>query len=242
MRKKTPLACWLFRSALAIGCHVLISGWSGPVRADMAGLGVGGLIPNNDAAGISSTIVFAVDEAVETLDVSIDFGPLVPGATGHSFVGDLSATLTAPDGRQISLFHRPGVPATASGDSSNVSGSYRWIDGGASFTSAAAAVGNGTSVANGDYSAQAADDTFLSFDAIFGGAMTAGNWKLHVADQKTRDAGGFASWSIRITSAPIIVVPETSSTLVLVVASILAARWHGKHGQEKRRRVQRAWY
>ncbi len=208
----------------------------------MAGIGVGGLIPNNNAAGITSIIGFAVDEAVESLEVSIDFGPLITGVTGHSHVGDLSATLTAPDGRQISLFHRPGVPATANGDNSNLAGSYKWIDGGASFTSAAAAVGNTESVAMGDYSAQSADDTVLTFESIFGGAMTAGNWTLNIADEKSRDVGGFVSWSIQLTSAPVIVVPETSSTLVLVVASILAARWSGKQGREKQRRVQRAWY
>lgn len=242
MRNPFLFTRWGIRIALAFVWLPLLAAWTTRASGDMSGIGPGGLIPNNNPTGVTSIIAFAVDEAVKTVEVSIDFGPLVPDVTGHSHVGDLSATLTAPDGRTISLFHRPGVPATTSGDNSNLAGVYRWADGGVSFTSAAAAVGNLDNVANATYEAQAADDTPLSFETTLSGASTAGHWTLHIIDAKNRDGGGFVGWSISIASSTVIPVPETSSTWVLVVASIIAARCSGRNERERCRRIHRAWY
>jgi subtilisin-like proprotein convertase family protein len=220
---------------------LLIAG-SGPARADMAGLGAGGPIPNNSSAGISSIISFAVNEEIVDLEVTIDFGPIVNGVSGHTFLGDLSAQLMAPDGTTISLFDRPGVPATGNGDNSNLAGLYSWSDSGTSFTAAAAAVGNNQTVANAIYLAQDANDGVLSFATAFLGKATVGNWTLKITDQKNRDAGGFLNWSLNIQSNQFVAVPETSSTLVLVVATVIAAGSSGKQARRRRTRIHRAWY
>ncbi len=220
---------------LTLGTAMLLS--CNPAAADMAGFGGGGTIPDNNALGFASTITFLDNEEITDLSVAIDFGTLISGSMGHSFVGDLMVTLTGPGGT-ITLFDRPGVPASTFGDSSNLTGTYTWADGGANFTTAAFAVNNNTSVANATYSAQSANDTFLSLALLFGGTGTAGDWTLRIADRATGDVGGFSGWSLNIVSTPI-AIPEPSASVTLAASLLVAGWWTNRSRKMKLRRERR---
>lgn len=209
---------------------------AGRLSADMINTGGGGVIPDNNATGFASTINIAVNEVITNLSVSINFGTLGGGVRGHTYVGDLRATLTGPGG-SIVLFDRPGVPASTFGDSSNLSGIYRWSDTGGNFSTAAQAVNNNSVVANGNYRAQAANDSFLSFATTFAGSSTAGTWTLRLTDLASSDTGGFLSWTLDIQSSPA-AVPEPSAALCLVT-TLLGAVWATSRSRRREARTRK---
>ncbi|MFH1809742.1 MAG: proprotein convertase P-domain-containing protein [Pseudomonadota bacterium] len=76
-------------------------------------------IPDNDPAGVSDVIKVDADGALKSLKVDIDLA--------HTYVGDLTLTLTAPDGTAVALHSKSG------GGSDDIRGTY-----GDSLTSAEA--------------------------------------------------------------------------------------------------------
>jgi subtilisin-like proprotein convertase family protein len=64
-------------------------------------------IPDDDAVGVSDSIVMAMSGAITDLDVVID--------TTHAWVGDLVFSLTHDGGASAVLIDQPGVPTSTYG-------------------------------------------------------------------------------------------------------------------------------
>lgn len=169
---------------------------SGVLRVDGANPGAtggGGMlcaspnaaIPDNVAGGVSSTINVSDPGVLSDLDVTI--------ATSHSFVSDLTYTLThLATGTAVTLIDRPGIPATASGcgaDNINVT-----LD-----DEAGSAVENQCAASGTAISGRFSPNQALS---AFDGEGLAGNWRLTVTDSAAQDTGTLTQWCL---------VPTTTS-------------------------------
>lgn len=114
----------------------------------------------------------------------------------HSYVGDLTVVLIAPDGTSITLFDRPGYPGSSFGCggtniSINLSDLY-------SNTSddLENSCGGGAYAISGDYQSI---DPFSNLV----GLVASGSWTLQVSDAAGFDGGSLDSWSLNIcTAAP----------------------------------------
>ncbi len=140
----------------------------------------GTAIPDNDPNGATDVINVPLSFAVNglTLDLQIT----------HTWVGDLKATLTAPDGTTfVQLFDRPGVPpgAGCSGDDLDVS-----FDDSAVQTSA--------DFENTCNDLPAISGVFQSIDPLstFNGLDAQGDWTLKVSDHAGVDLGYIDAWSL----------------------------------------------
>jgi subtilisin-like proprotein convertase family protein len=163
--------------------------------------GGGLVVPDNVPAGVTS-VINVPDSGPFTIN-SVKLN----GAT-HSWVGDLIAKLTTPQGVTIDLFNRVGRAATATtgfGDSSDLAGDYTFADGGASFTAAALAAGAAAPVPPGTYQSEGPGGaaTLLSGG---NGPDAQGNWTLFISDNAGGDTGGIQGWTLDIT-----VIPEPTS-------------------------------
>ncbi len=164
----------------------------------------------DDLVPFSSTIVVPVNEIVTNVGVTINME--------HSWVGDVTATLTDPTGNVIEL-----IP-TALSDSSNMgfdSGGdvlspalYTWSDLGATtIGTAAAGGGSDFEIPPGTYLPSDGTATGAgSMATTFGGFTTLGNWTIDLSDSAGGDDGNVDGWSIDIKS---FVVPEPSSLALL---------------------------
>lgn len=113
---------------------------------------------------------------------------------GHTWVGDLSATLTSPAGTIISLFARPGHPATGNGCSSN--NIEVTFDDAAVLTAANfEATCNGTPAISGTYQPITPLATLI-------GEESNGLWTLTVSDAASADGGNINSWGLEICTTP----------------------------------------
>ncbi|MFZ9914865.1 MAG: proprotein convertase P-domain-containing protein, partial [Phycisphaerales bacterium] len=160
----------------------------------------GGSIPDNSATGLQKTF-------------SVPAGAMPYGLGGvrvtltnlsHTWCGDVTATLTGPDGTTVSLFTRIGVTASAAnGDNSNFGGTYVFDD---SFTSsiwtAATAAADTANVAAGDYFASAATTgAKVTMTSAFQGKQLSGTWTLKLTDLVAADTGSLGSARVDFTPA-----------------------------------------
>jgi hypothetical protein len=188
------------------------------------GPGAGGAIPDGTGSpvvpGVLTTDIVLTDtHVIAAFDgVFLSFNP------GHTWVGDLKASLTkVGSGITVDLVNRLGVTTDNTvGDSSNLasSGEYGFKDTGASFLTAA---GGGTTafvIPTGTY-ARSTIDAFVATAAnpvnntalsAFNGTSLDGTWRLTISDSAAIDTGSLASW--RFTAAP---VPGPSSVAVLAM-------------------------
>ncbi|MBL4593469.1 MAG: proprotein convertase P-domain-containing protein [Flavobacteriales bacterium] len=114
----------------------------------------------------------------------------------HPWVGDLSATLTSPQGTTIQLFDGPGIPASTYGcDGDDLNASF---DDAASLTSTDFEnMCNNSPAINGSFQPMAA------FSA-FNGESPFGNWTLTVFDSYTSgDDGTLDGWGLDLCLDPI---------------------------------------
>ncbi|GMU83856.1 MAG: hypothetical protein AMXMBFR47_37260 [Planctomycetota bacterium] len=195
-------------AAVHLGC-VLGTGLAGTF-----GPGPGGLIPDNNPAGFTSTI--SVPASGATI-ASFESVTIVFGNPNHSWVGDLHAELRSPGGAVVHLFSRVGSTAqNLFGDDSDLGGTYVFANAAhpASIADAAAGAGQRERVPEGTYARSTnpipggapAGQVFTDFSALVGGPVS-GNWQLFVSDTVEGDAGGIVSWSIQMT--PFLVVTNT---------------------------------
>lgn len=169
----------------------------------------GGPIPDN-LPGAPLVINFNVTDVGPVTDVNL----VMTGLT-HTWVGDIVATLSGPGGvPSASIMNRTtdtaGCTSTV-GDSTNLGGDYRFIDGGADLSAAAAALTSTQVIASGDYSASTRTypttcSAGLSLNAIFNGTSALGTWSLTVADAAAADTGALQSATLNLR-----VVPEPAS-------------------------------
>lgn len=162
----------------------------------------GGLIPDNDPfGGVTTTFnVTGVTGQVASVNVKLNIS--------HTFVGDLTATLFAPNNiAALKLFGRVGSSRIiATGDNSNLGGTYEFRDSAALdfWVSVAQVDSNGivttgafrtTTAGTGDVAAPQRSNvggcsTFLQL--AFGGLRASqanGQWRLVVTDSAAQDTG-----------------------------------------------------
>jgi subtilisin-like proprotein convertase family protein len=207
----------MFKQALLTLTLIVFSFHAG-ARGDVAGIGLGGAIPDNNASGRLSTINISQNQLI-TGNVQI----YISGLT-HTYAGDLIATLTGPDGTVVTLFNRIGRVNTGFGDSSNFNGNYTILDtpinANGSNIWTEAALGNSTyNLRAGQYRATNANSSLSTLiTPSFLGKSTMGNWQLRISDRAAADTGNFASWAISMSSVS--PVPEPASLLHLTLVGL----------------------
>jgi subtilisin-like proprotein convertase family protein len=175
--------------------------------------GPGGAIPDRGEGVLTSSIAVSGDTAFPITSVSI----VIRGFT-HTWIGDLSATLTSPSGSVHTLFSRVGLSSSlASGDASNVNGDYTFADGGADLWAAAAATLSNDNIPTGTYRTSSGSGAATSINAAFAGQNSNGIWTLTIADNEFGDVGAITGWELTIVPAP-------SATAVIGLGGLLAAR------------------
>lgn len=168
--------------------------------------GAGFNIPDNDPAGIFSTINIAADETITDVTVTL-FG------LSHTWVGDVTAEVTHDGTSTAVLFERVGDTGGTSGDSSAFGGDYTFADGGADLWAAADAAGFGEVIAAGTYAASGLANAPVSLSASFSGESTQGNWTLFMNDVAQGDTGSITGWGISFSSSS--AIPEPGSFALL---------------------------
>lgn len=122
----------------------------------------------------------------------------------HTWIGDVTATLIAPNGTPFPLFGRTGsTTTTGCGDSSNTAGLYVFADEAVGdWWAAASAVGGADNMAQGEYrtttvgqSANGGMPTSLT-DAFLGILDIRGTWTLRLTDGGGGDTGSVSSASL----------------------------------------------
>jgi subtilisin-like proprotein convertase family protein len=128
-------------------------------------------IPDEDPVGVNSTIVIS-NQPVPASSVAV-----VIHGIQHSYISDLTLTLTAPDGSTMILFLEAG------GSDPDMT-ETRFI------ASAVTPISTGTAPFTGDYLPEE------PFSQLTG--LANGTWTLNVADNYEDDNGSLLSWSIEI--------------------------------------------
>ena len=192
--------------------------------------GPGGEIPDSPATGTPGvltttiTVPAGTGNIVSFNNVALSFGTgTLATPRQHTWAGDLAAILTAPNGDDAHVMVRVGgTSSTSFGDSSDLSGSYTFVNsGGADFLNAASLAGTGATIPNGSYNrftnAAVAPRPPIDNDdfTVFNGDNAAGVWTLTIQDWTGGDTGTLTGWSINVT------VPEPASAGLLVGAAAL---------------------
>lgn len=136
-------------------------------------------IPDGDPNGVEDVFNIIGTQDMAIVDVDFIF------RASHSWVGDLSIQLTAPDGQQIMLMNRPGVPASQFGCPGN----------GPEITLDDEAVESIETIVFGDNDLVSGvfrpnPDELSAFDS----RDPAGIWLLSVADHEFQDSGSILEW------------------------------------------------
>jgi MYXO-CTERM domain-containing protein len=177
-----------------------------PALADFPGPGGPGIIPDNNATGVSSSIVVAGPGTISDLNVNI-------GLLRHSWIGDLRMTLTHVDTATSVVFvNRPGVgvgsggvdPGTSTvgfssnyGASTTVGANYTFDDEGADLYAAINGQPSTFQLPAGSYTHPNAADL-----SAFDGQPVAGTWTLTISDHAGADTGRWENWGIKTTTVP----------------------------------------
>ena len=145
-------------------------------------------IPDNDAAGAAAAVEVTGVGYASSLTFSID-GTECSTTTGattvgvdHTWVGDLTATLTAPDGRTVSLFTKDG------GSGNNLCQVV--------FDDTAAAPFSSVTLAQAPFTGTWRPDGSLT--SLRSGSID-GTWTLRLADTVAGDTGSIRSFALHAT-------------------------------------------
>jgi subtilisin-like proprotein convertase family protein len=135
-------------------------------------------VTDNSPAGITSTITVSDTAPLTSLDVAV--------AIDHTWVGDVTVSLTSPGGTTVLLLDRPGVPSSTFGCSDNNMDVV--------FSEAATVVTE---------TACPGTTPWLSGPVLpvaplsaFAGENPAGTWTLTVSDSAAGDTGGVVDWGL----------------------------------------------
>jgi len=147
-------------------------------------------IPNGIIA-VTSTL------SVSGLTGSITSVRVIDLLIHHTVVGQLRATLTAPGGTIITLFDRPGVPATASGCGENHL--LATFDDGATLTAAdfEATCNASPAIEPPPYAISGTYRPASSFADVLGSSPN-GSWTLTVHDAVFSNTGSIRSWNLEV--------------------------------------------
>jgi subtilisin-like proprotein convertase family protein len=159
-------------------------------------------IPDASIPGITATVNVPDAGTVSRLRVTV--------STNHSFIGDLAARLTAPDGTSIELFERPG--GAIFGFGSGAAGLT-----GVVFDDTAPSSIQDLPPWTGGPSTPAISGSFQPNEPLskFAGHSQSGAWKLRVYDASGGDSGSLTALSIQSLQGP----PACSTTPATVATS-----------------------
>ncbi len=196
-------------------------------------------IPDNVLAGLNNAINVPNAFNVTGITVSLQLtGTTTAQTSGHSWIGDLVATITSPSNQTFVLFQRVGSTSTnptyqgspfgSSGDwLLNATMRFAGEDAGqyALYTPPVVAPGNfytaagaSTSPPAGDYRTTALGTGALTnMFAFFNGTAAQGNWTLNISDRGGGDTGRLASWSLQL-------LPEPASMALLGLGALALIR------------------
>ncbi|MGK4569127.1 zinc-dependent metalloprotease [Flavobacterium sp. 3HN19-14] len=149
---------------------------------DYAATDIPVVIPSDDVATVSSSLVVNNPYPIQKLSVTLNLS--------HTWVTDLTVKLYSPSGTAISLFSQQ------CGDADDVAATF--IDGGAQLSC------SGTPVISGIIAPQSPLSALI-------GETSNGTWKLEVFDEFAEDGGSINSWSLNICNmVPALSIPENS--------------------------------
>lgn len=188
-------------SATAAGCLAVGGAYRGDYTSCTLAAGASvaaspavspGAIPDYSVAGLESTAT--IGEAFAVGDVRLEL------QISHTFVGDLTATLTH-DGVTAVLFERLGGNET--GDDSNLQGLYSLGDSGSQtlWVGATGAAGTSSVITPTLYRAVDRYANTVSLRSAFVGLPAAGAWTLRIADTAAFDTGTLVSWRLLVDRA-----------------------------------------
>jgi hypothetical protein len=186
----------------------------------------------------SSTIAVADDLLVDSLFITLDIA--------HTWVGDLTVTLTGPGGAAEIMVRTGGGGNINAGDGSDL-GLYDYFPGDPvpvglittlQYTFADSAVtppwwvaasntGLFDPIPDDTYGATGAGGAPVSLNAIFNNTSTQGNWTLTISDDQSPDQGVLQGWALAIETiapppgpGPDIPVPATLALFGLGLAGL----------------------
>jgi len=145
-------------------------------------------VPDGNAVGVDDSLVVGSGGTLQDLDIDI--------VAAHTWVGDLRFILTHEDtGTSVTIFDRPGVPATTYGCAGN--------DVDVTLDDEATSpvedqCGSGTPTIDGTFSP---NNPLSAFD----GEDLAGTWIINASDHVTADTGTLVTWCLRPTTAPVVI-------------------------------------
>lgn len=161
-------------------------------------------IPDTVPAGISSSINITQSGS---LTAATNLSLTLTGFS-HTYVGDLIVTLTSPCGTTI-VFDRPGVPASSSGNSNNLSGNYTFSTSGANGLSETGSVSAGT------YKPTNTTGATHSFTGISFPCNVIGTWTLTIVDAGAADLGTLSGgWSLTFANSKAYTTTVTGNATV----------------------------
>jgi MYXO-CTERM domain-containing protein len=166
--------------------------------------GTGFAVPDNTPAGATGTVTVGGDTTnIGSVSVMIDWGQGHSNTVGHTWVGDVIATLTSPGGTTFALFSRSGWAGSGFGDSSALQSQYTFTDTAAvPFWQGMYTVTGGVVNAGSYRTSAALTGAVTSLNTAFGSQNSNGIWTLTLSDNASGDSGGIIGWSLNVTPAP----------------------------------------
>lgn len=148
-------------------------------------------IPDNTPAGVDIPLTSPAISFATASNLKVQ----VTTNSGHTWVGDLIFRLTSPCGTTY-LFHRPGVPQSAFGNSADFIGTFTFDLAGATIIPET----GGGAIAPGTYqpSNDANPGVAHQWAGITFPCSGAGTWTLNVSDNAGGDVGTVESWALII--------------------------------------------
>ena len=154
-------------------------------------------LASTDNATVTETVDISAGDEVLDLDVTI--------ATTHTWIGDVSVSITSPSGTTVQLFEQPGVPATAFGCNNTTDLAFSFDDAAAQT----AADFEGACPPAGAYQP-------IDALAAFNGEDPAGTWTVEVTDAVGGDGGDFdVTLNLKATNAVTVDFPVPASATVI---------------------------
>ncbi len=138
-------------------------------------------IPDNNPVGIQDTLEVAGETPYSIADLDFRF------KATHTWFGDLVVRLTAPNGQQVTLIDRPGVPATTFGNPGNNPDLI--LDDEAAQSIETVTAGTSDDIVG---TFRPFPDSLSRFDLM----NPAGRWIIHVSDHSSGDLGRLREWGL----------------------------------------------